>query len=412
MRYLLQILFTVLTLIFSNTYAAEVPVLENPMIPPAQRTVVMEEVWRIGDNEDEDFLFGVIGQVLEDEQGFFYLLDTQQYELFKFSPEGEYLKTVSRNGEGPGEINMCYQCQFWDTQTIACNNGFPQQLVLFDLEGIPERNIKLKSLEDMGEDHHPSLFGFSIQDGVMVGTGGHFLFENGQQKQLSFLSVFDREGQETYCFDLRSTGRNFRKPITVNEEKDFRPYSRWAQGKGGEVYCAPRRDEYYIEVRDLQGKLLREITRPWKTHKRSREEKEKAKNRYSFSASGMDIPPITYKISDHDPAIAHLSWVENHLWVYSTEGHRRSLEDGYPIVDIFSPEGKLIEERTYKIPQNPEEDNIHWLDEDHAVVVTNVNNARRTARDNDVQFQVGEGQEEPLLDEDAILEVILYRAKH
>ncbi len=101
-------------MLFAVVALAEIPVIDNPLVPPAERTVEMEEVWRIGDNEGEEFIFGVIGGVLSDEAGNFYLLDTQLSEVFKFSSGGQYQKSITQKGEGPGEISLCYFCGFWD----------------------------------------------------------------------------------------------------------------------------------------------------------------------------------------------------------------------------------------------------------------------------------------------------------
>ncbi len=102
----------------ANLVAAEVPVIENPAEAPVKKVIEMEEVWRIGDNEGEEFIFGVISKVFYDSQGNLLMLDTQQKELLKFSESGEYLQTLCRQGEGPGELSSCYDCGLWDASSI------------------------------------------------------------------------------------------------------------------------------------------------------------------------------------------------------------------------------------------------------------------------------------------------------
>ncbi len=392
-----------------NICSAEVPVIDNPLEAPIQRTVDLEEVWRIGDNEDEDFLLGVIGKVIHDGTGCFYMLDTQQSEIFKFSPDGQYLKSVSRKGEGPGEINMCYNILLWDDNTIACKNGSPNKIVMVDLEGIPQDSLLPATLSDFGDNHRPSLYSFAHRDGFMVGSGAHHLYKEGQQSQFFFLSAFDDQANEVYCFDQRKTGYNFHKPIIVDDEADFLPYSNWTLGNGGEVYVATRRTEYFIEVFDFQGNPRRVIQREWPLKKRSKDEIEKVKNGYTFSVSGMEMPKISYEISDYSRAISRMLWIDNQLWI---QNEKDTSVVGGPQTfsfDIFDGKGNLLEKRTFQLPVNPKEDRVHWLDGGLGVVVTNVVSARKASVSNDVDVQYGDGQKEDLDDELAVLEVVLYR---
>ncbi len=410
MRITLGLMSLAIAHLVGSICAAEVPIIDNPLDPPLQRTIEMEEVWRIGDNEGEDFLFGVIGQVVQDGQGCFYLLDTQQSEIFKFSPDGKYLKSVSRKGEGPGEINMCYSFLLWDQNTIACKNGFPNRIVMFDLDGTPLDSLVPTTLSDFGENHRPSLYNFAHRDGFMVGSGAHHLYKEGEQSQFFFLSAFDEQANEVFCFDQRPTGYNFRKPITVDEEADFMPYSRWTLGKGGEVYVATRRAEYFIEVFDFEGNPKRIIQREWPLEKRTKDEIKEAKNGYTFSVSGMEMPDISYRISEFPKVIRRMFWLDNQLWVQTSKYASIVNDHQAYSFDIFDGKGNLLEKRTFLIPAVPKEDQIQWLDGGLAVVVTNVRSAQKAATSNEWEVQHGEGDEEALDDEDAVLEVVLYKS--
>ena len=66
-------------------------------------TMHLEELWRVG-GEDDDVLFGVILQVRTDEEGNIYLLDSQLAQVQVYSSDGRHLRTLSREGDGPGEV--------------------------------------------------------------------------------------------------------------------------------------------------------------------------------------------------------------------------------------------------------------------------------------------------------------------
>ena len=68
----------------------------EPVEPVIESTP--KELWRIGgDTDDEDEFFGVISQILSDDAGNVYLLDSQLNEIKVFSPDGEYLRSLGRD---------------------------------------------------------------------------------------------------------------------------------------------------------------------------------------------------------------------------------------------------------------------------------------------------------------------------
>ena len=56
------------------------------------------------DGADPNFIFGEIGGIQVASDGTIYVLDNRALEVRVFSSEGEYLRTIVRRGEGPGEI--------------------------------------------------------------------------------------------------------------------------------------------------------------------------------------------------------------------------------------------------------------------------------------------------------------------
>ncbi len=96
----------VMALAFSCLPAlAEVTATILPSEPPAERSVELQEVWRIGGEDDEDILIGVVGRGVMDDQGNTYLLDRQLSQILVIGPDGELAKTLGREGEGPGEMS-------------------------------------------------------------------------------------------------------------------------------------------------------------------------------------------------------------------------------------------------------------------------------------------------------------------
>ena len=386
--------------------AADVPVVDNPRQAPRQTTVRYEEVWRAGADETADYIFGVIGGAVADADGNVYLLDIQQQQVFKFSPNGDYLGLVSRKGEGPGEIDRCYVMRTWADEGLGLLTSFPARITRVDFTGQSQGVITLGKVT--GEDQSfLSGSDFAVRDGHLLASGRIMTYAEDGRTDTYFLSSFGPDGAELHSFGTKiRTAYDFSKTIVVDEVADFVGLQRWALGRDGEVYIAPERDAYLIEVRDAAGELVRTIRRDFPPHRRTAEEKEKAKENYSFSAN-MELPEIRYDIDDVSPPISDLACVGDELLVASSDDTRDALPDGVARShDVFDLEGHLLEHRSHVLPLDPEEDTLTILPDGRAVRVANRQSAY-AASVADLNIQVGD---EKLAgsDNDAMLEVIVY----
>ena len=91
-----------------DTLASGVVVVRNPpegLWSPSETWSLTEEL-RIGSamSEGPD-LFGRITDIAVDREGRIHVLDRQAKELRTFSPVGEHIRTVGREGSGPGEFS-------------------------------------------------------------------------------------------------------------------------------------------------------------------------------------------------------------------------------------------------------------------------------------------------------------------
>ena len=60
-------------------------------------TIDDDELWRIGGEDDEE-IFGVITDIISDDDGNFYMLDSQLNEIKVYDGDGEYLRTIGSRG--------------------------------------------------------------------------------------------------------------------------------------------------------------------------------------------------------------------------------------------------------------------------------------------------------------------------
>lgn len=96
-----------------------IPHVRNGEVPrEGTVTLTPQELWRAGGEEDEHF-FGVISAALADSAGNIYLLDRQLSEVAVYSSDGRFLRTLSREGEGPGEVRRPVDMLWMPTGTSA-----------------------------------------------------------------------------------------------------------------------------------------------------------------------------------------------------------------------------------------------------------------------------------------------------
>ena len=386
---------------------ADAPVITNPREAPVQRTVHYEEVWRAGADDEAEYIFGVIGDAETDAEGNIYLLDTQQYIVFKFSADGEYLGTVSRKGEGPGEINMCFGMNRWDGDVLALDKAVPSGVVLVKNDGTPDRNLKF-TFESRSENQRFAFaHGLRIRDGHLVTSGQASRLENGLRYTTHFTVTLNRELEEVYSFGNHESEVVFADEVNVDEAKEFNPVGIWALGREGEVYLAPRRDAWVIEVRRTTGELVRTIRRDYEPHRRTKEEIEEAKSRWTFSSDG-NLPPIHFRMCDTNQAIDRMTFLGDELRVWGPRIENDVPEGTATRFEVFDRTGHLLEERSLALPYDPEEDGLHYLADGRLVRVKAFTSAH-AASNAGWDVQNGEEKEDASNLDDFILEVIVYR---
>ena len=67
-------------------------------------TFELDELFTIGNEADENFMFVRVTDVDVGKEGKIYVLDAGNYRLQIFDSEGHFLKTIGRKGQGPGEF--------------------------------------------------------------------------------------------------------------------------------------------------------------------------------------------------------------------------------------------------------------------------------------------------------------------
>ncbi|MBI4719734.1 MAG: 6-bladed beta-propeller, partial [Chitinivibrionia bacterium] len=232
-------------------------------------TVKLKELWRLGgETESEDEFFGLISRIVTDKSGNVYLLDTQLSEVKIFSPDGEYLRTIGRAGEGPGEFRTPTGMFFTPEGKLGILQVAPGKIVLLTPEGEPAGEYPLPKTEDGG---FLILRNGASRNNSLVLAVSKNAFSEGKFDQTQYLCSLNPDGTEKTRYYEEVLSIDFANPV-MDDSKWNNFNNRWTLGSDGRVFAAPLYDQYAIHTWKADGTLDRIIEREYKLQKRTQEE--------------------------------------------------------------------------------------------------------------------------------------------
>ncbi len=365
-----------------------------------------QELWRAGGADDEEVFFGVVTQVESDDTGNIYLLDTQLSQVMVFDADGMMTHTLSREGEGPGEVRMPADMCFMPDGTLGLMQTFPGKIVKVTLDDQPAG--------EMAPGGGPASGGFLLMRDInlagdhVVGCGEMIRPNADQtgQNRTAFLTAFDGEGAEVVDFLEKTREWVFANgDFTWDETAEyFVHYRKWDTGPDGRVYAAPARDSYEVHVWNADGTLDRIIELEHEAWKRDAEENERLAEGMENLKRQFGGIPVQTKVSEYAECIASLFISpDNELWVQSTQGARDQDEGVLSTYDVFDAEGHYDRQVRVTLPGDGMEDALMFTRDGRVIVVTGFMSA--------VQALQGGGQASDDEEEAEPMEVICYAVK-
>jgi len=381
--------------------------IENPAeaIDPLME-IELEEVFRLGgwDGGDDEF-FGVIVDIEEDAEGNLYVLDSQLNEIKIYGPDGEYLNSIGREGEGPGEFRNAGGLFWLPDGRLGVVQAFPGRLITLHTDGTPGDDFTLDDVEGGG---FRMIRGVErAGDNVVVIYGLNDMNQETMKfTQTNYLMLVDADGHELKEMHSHESHIDFASPkITEIEFDNF--MNRWTTGPDGRVYAVPVLSEYAIKVWGPDGELDRVIEREYPEHKRDAEEKAELEDLYKRLTQGGGMPPnTTYEVETIHPCI---NWMgvyarpDGSTWVATSRGKDDVGGASLGTYDIYDPKGRLVRQAKLDGQCNNADDAVFFVG-DRVFVVTefldSVANARGSAAE----------EEDPDAEEAEPMTLICYRS--
>ncbi len=339
------------------------------------KTLELEELWRIGgDTDNEDEFFGIISGVLVDEAGKVYLLDSQLNEIKIYSEQGEFLRSIGREGEGPGEFRGAASIFFLPNDEIGVMQLVPGKIVKLSRDGDPMGD---HPIPEAGGQGFCMLFSGRSDGGNLTLNIGTNHFEEGKFTQNRGLASIGPEGE--ILAKYLTTDREIEFASAVIDEKVWDSYdNRWAITPNGRVVAPETWGEYALTVWNPSGDVEMVIEREMSHRNRSAEEKERLLKIYEVFVT--EIPNARIEISDRDNDVYALyARDDGSIWVQTSHGARDKPEAALGVFDIFDGEGRYVQEITLLGQGTPMEDGYFFVG-DKLYVVTGFLDAAMAAQ--------------------------------
>jgi len=348
------------------------PRVDNPAEPPnGVVTYDLEELWRRGD-EDDDLFFGLVVQAVIGPDANIYLLDTQLNEVLVLSPEGDLLRSIGREGEGPGEFRRAGDLMLTTEGELGVVQRFPGAIILLTPDGVPAGTILPGDPTTGGRDF---LSGARAIDGGLILSGAHMTRSNTGRLRRNFISLYGPDGLERTEYFGANDEVDF-SSSEFNEADVFFPGGgHWNVGSDGRVYVATSRNTYEITIYAPAGVALQTFGRAYESWPRSPEHLERLDTRWKSHRRYQRFG-VVQTFAKHEPDILRTEIHEREIWILSSRGVHDQPADVLQTWDVFDADGHFDRQVSLRGPGDGERDRVILLGSSRLLVVSGYQDAR------------------------------------
>jgi len=338
---------------------------------PEQGTEVwsLEKLWTRGHSED-DIIFGLIPRVISDSEGRIYVLDAQLHHVFVFSPEGELIRTLFREGDGPGEIRAPRDVLFMPDGTIGVVQQYPGRIVSVDRHGNPAGTITLKGSDPTKGGIAIILSAESCDEHIVLSCISQ-AFDDAVQIRSNYLAGFKGESERIRYLEVTNT-INFQKPVFSEGIHHLDFLWNTAVDSTGRVFVAPHRDEYRIHVYSSEGSLERVIRRDFFPRKRASIEINRFRNIVETAFRDLNA---SIEIEETD---AIIDWrhrgirvaPDGRLWVLHSRGYHDQPDGIVASYDVFDNNGIYTKQIAFQCDADGRRDALFFVGSERVIIVS------------------------------------------
>jgi len=337
----------------------------------------MATVWHRGHDAD-DLIFGSVNNVQVGPDGGIYVLDQQQSQVCVFDDGGELLRTLSREGEGPGESRQPEDMVFLPDGSLGLAQYINGRIVRIDLKGTP-----LKMLMPPGYDPQGGGGGLvsirraRCRGGSFVINGVKVSPQDDGVIRTQYLVRCNEQAEPVVEYLSRSTSSNLQRDGWIEKNHYFPSHERWDIDAQGRVLAACDRNEYRITVFEPDGTAAFTFGRDHEPWRRTGQEKQEIRDSLVVLADGVRVQ-IEVQVEDMAPVIAAVhAMSDGETWVLTTRNMKNQPDGIMQTYDVFDSGGIFVRQEAVACGGEADEDRLIFLDEDRAALVRGAVQARR-----------------------------------
>jgi len=334
-------------------------------------TFALEELWRRGGEED-DLFFGLVVQACVGPGGEIFLLDAQLNEVMVLSPEGELLRTIGREGEGPGEFRRAGDLLLTPEGNVGVVQRMPGTIVLLTPDGVPAGTVLPGDPTTGGRDF---LSGAQATTAGLVLSGAHMTRTEQGRLRRNFISLYGRDGLERTEYHGNNDDFDFSAQGFKEADQHFPGEGHWDVAPDGRVFIATAREEYFIIVFSPDGEPVLTISREYKSWPRTREILDRLEARWQAGHRYRRFG-VEQELAAHEPDILRLEVRGDELWVLPSRGIHDQPPGILQTWDVFTAEGLFDHQVSLQAPGDGTRDRMFLLDDDRVIVVSGFQDAR------------------------------------
>jgi hypothetical protein len=287
-----------------------VTVVKNPNVPMYGPEIFsLEEELSIGVEEGaEEYMFQDAREVVVDNRERIFVSDIRGINIKVFDKLGNYLTTIGRQGQGPGEFGRITNIQITPENELMVHDRSTRRLSFFSLDGEFLRTEQLKEIQATR---------------IKVNSNGNYVV-----KTIDFNS-----GNFTSAVELKIYDSNLEFINTIAKDKywsvkaPLQPIMTSKLLSSDSIVCGFR-ETYEFQFLDSEGKIVRKVSRDYSPIEITEEEKTKRQL------------PQDSELPKYFPTFQDLS-VDEEGRIYVQLYERQPDEDKF-YYDVFDPVGKYI----------------------------------------------------------------------
>ena len=303
-----------------------VEIISNPKNPKAPKDVpsklVLKEDFTVGDSENLDEMISEVSFLTVDDHDNLFAVDIKEMNVKVYDSSGEYVRTIGRKGQGPGELNIPTGILITPDNQLLILDIINRRMSYFTLEGEFTKNVSIAdktSLANLVMDDKGNMAAMEL---VLEG-----------KQMFWYIRKYDKDLKP--LFDINKV--EFIIPVAGKKMNPFDFTQLNVFDSKSNLYFGDGKD-YVIKIFAPEGKHFRTIEKKYDPTKITKEDIQQMLESIP-NVTGVNIKDML-EFPKYYPAYESVTLDEDgRLFVRS---YKKGKEKDVFFLDIFSTDGKYF----------------------------------------------------------------------